>query len=112
MPQPDSPTTLIVNDDPSQLRESEEYYHKLIDEARDGIATLSLDGRITNVNKTSARLLGWSRDEHSGKPVGQFLTPASTTPIEDRSQKAQQGESVASTFELELVRKDGGVVPV
>ena len=42
----------------------------------------------------------------------QFLTPASTTLIEDRSQKARQGESIASTFELTLVRKDWGVVPV
>ena len=112
MPQPDSPTILIVNDDPSQLRESEEYYRNLFEEAYDGIATLSLDGRITNVNKASARMLGWSRVELVGKPVTQFLTPTSTTLIEDRSKKAQQGESVAPTFELELVRKDGDVVPV
>ena len=112
MPQPDPPPILIVNDDPSQLRESEEYYRNLFEEAYDGIATLSLDGRITNVNKASARMLGWSRVELVGKPVTQFLTPTSTTLIEDRSKKAQQGESVAPTFELELVRKDGDVVPV
>ncbi len=112
MPQPDPPTIPIVNNDPSTLRESEEYYRTLFEEARDGIATLSLDGCITNVNKTSMRMLGWSRDELIGKPVTQFLTPASTMLIEDRSRKAQQGEPVAPTFELELVRKDGDVVPV
>ncbi len=112
MPQPDPPGILIVNDDSSQLGESEEYYRNLFEEARDGIATLSLDGRITNVNKTSARMLGWSRGDLVGKPVAQFLTPTSTMLIEDRSRKAQQGETVAPTFELELVRKDGGVVPV
>ncbi len=73
MPRPGSPTTLIVSDDRSQLRESEEYYHNLFEEAHDGIATLSLDGRITNVNKTSARLLGWSLDDLMGKPVPQSL---------------------------------------
>ena len=112
MPQPDPPTLLIVNDNPAQLRESEEYYRNLFEEACDGIATLSLDGCITNVNKTSMHMLGWSRDELVGKPVTQFLTPTSTMLIEDRSRKAQQGESVAPTFELELVRKDEDVVPV
>ena len=74
-----------MNDDPSQLRESEEYYRNLFEEACDGIATLSLDGRITNVNKTSARMLGWSRGELLDKPMTQFLTPASMTLFEDRS---------------------------
>lgn len=112
MPQPDPPTILIVNDDPYQLRESEEYYRNLFEEACDGIATLSLDGCITNVNKTIVCMLGWSRDELMGKPVTQFLTPTSTTLIEDRSQKAQQGQTVAPAFELEILRKDGEIVPV
>ena len=112
MPQPDSPTTLIMNDDPSRLRESEEYYQNIFEEVCDGIVTLSLDCRMTNVNRSSARLLGWGRAELIGNPVTQFLTPASTTLIEDRSQQAQQGESAAPTFELALVRNYGGVVPV
>jgi PAS domain S-box-containing protein len=95
------------------LQESEERYRKLFENANDALATFSLDGTITAVNRAAERLLGWSREELIGQHVRKVATPASVTLAEERAQRFLVGERPpSSVFEAELIRKDGSVVTV
>jgi PAS domain S-box-containing protein len=94
------------------LRASEERYRSLFETANDAIATFTLDGVITAVNRGAEGLLGWARAELIGQHVRRVATPASVAQAEERARRWRAGEKLPSTFEAELIRKDGSVVPV
>jgi PAS domain S-box-containing protein len=94
------------------LRESEERYRTLFENANDGIASLSLDGAITAVNRGFEVMLGWTRQELIGHPYHKFVTPLTAALGDDRTRRALAGEKLPAIFEVELVRKDGSVVPM
>jgi len=94
------------------LRQSEEWYRQLFDNANDAIVSLTLDGIITTINRGAEVLLGWSREEQVGRHYSEFLTPSSVTFTKERARRIQAGEKVSSIYEIALVHKDGSVVPV
>jgi PAS domain S-box-containing protein len=96
----------------SGLRASEERYRRLFENANDAIATFTVDGIITSVNRGAERLLGYSRAELIGQHVRKVATPASVALAEKRARRWLAGEKLPPGFEAELVRKDGSVVPV
>jgi two-component system sensor histidine kinase ResE len=58
-------------------------------------------------------MLGWSREELIGQHVRKVATPASVALADERARRFLTGEKLpSSTFEADLVRKDGSVVPV
>src|SRR6267142_4914577 len=94
------------------LQQSEEQYRQLFESANDEIISLTLDGIITTTNRGAEVLLGWSPEERVGRHYREFLTPSSVTFTEERARRIQAGEKVSSIYEIELLRKDGSVVPV
>ena len=93
-------------------RESEERYRALFEDANDAIATSTLEGILTQVNRAAEHLLGWSREEVLGQPTQKFLTPTSAAHKAERLRRALAGEHLPATFELEVVNKNGKVIPV
>src|SRR4030095_3114097 len=57
------------------LRDSEERYRDLIENAQDLIYTRGLDGRIQSVNRAGLQLTGYTRDEFVGRHVLDFIAP-------------------------------------
>jgi PAS domain S-box-containing protein len=94
------------------LRESEKRYRGLIENVSDGILSCTLDGVVTDVNWGLEMMLGWSRHDLVGHHYRKIATPATVTLCDERIRLAVAGERLPGLFETEIVRRDGGVVPV
>ncbi|MFN2456226.1 MAG: PAS domain S-box protein [Pyrinomonadaceae bacterium] len=57
------------------LRESEERYRELFENAKDAIYVQDLAGRYTSVNRAAEKLTGYDRNEIIGKHFDQFVAP-------------------------------------
>lgn len=94
------------------LQDSEERYRDLFDNASDMIATLTLDEVLTNINRALRQHLGYTREEVIGHSWQQFTTPASAALVNERARRVAAGEHVPAVFEVDLIHKDGRVVPI
>ena len=57
------------------LRESEERFRRLYDDAPVGYHEIDVDGKIVRINRTECEMLGYSREEMLGRPVFDFVAP-------------------------------------
>jgi len=94
------------------LAESEARYRTLVENANEGIISITLDGKIASINHGLETMLNWSREELVGESYGKILTPTSASQSEERLRHALAVERLPSMYEAESIRKDGSVVPV
>jgi PAS domain S-box-containing protein len=90
------------------LRESEERYRELFENARDAIYVHDLEGNYIRVNRATETLTGYKREEIVGHNFIEFV---STTQVREGfgAKLAEQGET---TYEVDVIAKDGHRVPV
>jgi PAS domain S-box-containing protein len=93
------------------LRESEERYRELFENARDAIYVHDLEGNYIRVNRAAESLSGYRREEIVGHNFVDFI---STEQLGFGrkifyAKLAEQGET---SFEVEVIAKDGRHVPV
>jgi PAS domain S-box-containing protein len=93
------------------LRQTEEHYWELFENASDFVYTLDMHGHFTTVNKTGVRLLGYSRDELAGMSLTDILPPASLARSRDMRVSKERGTGW-TTYELEVVTKDNRRIPL
>ena len=93
------------------LRESEERYRELFENAQDAIYVHDLSGRYTSVNRAAEKLVGYSRAEILGKSSTHFFPPEQLDNIREQlcSKLVEQGET---SYESELITKDGRRVAI
>lgn len=87
------------------LKESEEKYRTLIEQASDGIVITDLDGIILEVNNSICVLSGYSEEEMLHEHLHKFLPPEDVAQNPLRLSELMQGRSLLS--ERRLLRKDG-----
>jgi PAS domain S-box-containing protein len=92
------------------VREGEERYRNLVDNASDSIMTFSLDGNITSVNRAYAKLTGWTTDELMGENWQTLVAPVDRERMAERTRRTLAGEKLPSIFEVATLCKDGRVV--
>jgi PAS domain S-box-containing protein len=93
------------------LRESEERYRELFENAKDATYVHDLSGRYTSANRAAEKLTGYTRAEILGKSFIHFVPPEQIENIREHlcRKLVDDGET---TYEAEVVTKDGRRVAV
>ncbi|HYK21189.1 MAG TPA: PAS domain S-box protein, partial [Pyrinomonadaceae bacterium] len=93
------------------LRESEERYRELFENARDAIYVHDLKGNYIRVNRAAERLSGYTREEIIGHNFAEFLPSEQVRQVRDNFclKLTQQSQT---TYECDVITKDGRRVPV
>lgn len=97
------------------VRQSEERYRMMADNATDVIWTMDLSGRFTYISPSVERLRGYTVKEALAQSIDQWLMPSSATVALRKLKKVRelvaQGEKLGSQrIELEVRCKDGSLV--
>ncbi len=93
------------------LREAEERYRELFENANDIIYTHDLEGCFTSLNKAGERITGYSRDEAMALSVADVLGPESRAQAQEMIVRKLGGDDT-SRYELSIRAKDGHAIPV
>jgi len=72
------------------LREREDRYRDLVENATDLICTHTLDGRLLSVNEGPVKLLGYSVEELLNKPMRDFLLPEARAQFDESLVRIQK----------------------
>ena len=91
------------------LKQSEEKFRLLYEEAPLGYQALDESGRLLEVNKAWLDLLGYSREEVIGRSFGDFLAPGSRDHFKDHFPRCRAAGG-SHGMEVDLVRKDGTII--
>jgi PAS domain S-box-containing protein len=92
----------------ASLRESEERYRELFENAQDAIYVHDIQGNYLSVNAAAERIGGYSRHEIIGRNFADFMAPEYAEWI--RTNKL--GGKGEKAYEIEMITKDGRSVPV
>lgn len=92
------------------LRESEEKYRALMENASDGILLSDLEGNILDVNKRALDLFGYAEEELVRMHVSDIHPKVESDKLQAAFQSIR--ETGTSLEEHLVLRKDGSVVPV
>jgi PAS domain S-box-containing protein len=90
------------------LKQREEIYHTLVEQASDGIFLANQDGYYIEVNSAGLRLLGYTREEILQLSMRDVTKHSPVEPI--RFKELKEGKTLLS--EREMIRKDGSLLPV
>ena len=91
------------------LRQSEEKYRELIENANDIIYTLDLSGGFTSLNRAGERITGYTREEALRMNIADVIGPDDAERVRQRIAKNLAGADLPE-FELEIFAKDGSGV--
>ena len=95
-----------------RIRESENKYRTLYNSITDGLVTVSMDGKVIEVNSSFCQMLGYRQSELLGKSF-RDLTPKKWSDFENKIIKnniLKKGDS--DVYEKEYIRKGGEIFPV
>jgi PAS domain S-box-containing protein len=94
------------------LRESEEQYRDLCENANDLIQKVTPDGTFVYVNRAWRETLGYHEEEIPGLLVSQVLHPDHQTSYFEVFWRVMAGEKMDEKIETVFVTKDGREIPV
>lgn len=89
------------------LRESEERFRRLYDEAPFGYHELDTEGNILSVNRTECDLLGYTQEEMIGRPIFDFVAEEECDDARAAVRHRLEQPRPVSSIERTFVTKDG-----
>ena len=92
------------------LRESEERYRTLVEQASDGIFVADSKGNYLDVNPSGASMLGYTREEILRLKMSDLVSVEEQTTAPIRFNELRAGKNVIS--ERRLIAKSGALLPV
>ena len=93
------------------LRQSEERYRELVENARDIIYSHDLEGNYTSVNKACEQITGYTREESLKMNLSQIIAPEYLEKSSQMLTRKLAGEE-EMVYELEMMAKDGRRIAV
>ena len=88
------------------LRESEEKYRLLVENANDAIYIIQ-DGFAKFHNKKTEELTGYSAEEIAKVPFANFYHPEDREKALERRRRRLRGEDIPKTYSLKMIKKSG-----
>jgi len=95
-----------------ELRESEERYRELFENANDIVYTHDLEGVVTSVNLAGERASGYAREEMVGQHIHELLVPEDRDRAAEAMEKKLRGEAAATFYEVTMRSRDGRRIPL
>jgi PAS domain S-box-containing protein/putative nucleotidyltransferase with HDIG domain len=93
-----------------EIRQSKNFNGDIVQSMTEGVVVEDAEGYLTFVNPAVAALLGYSPEELLGQHWTTIVPPDQHPSVRAASERRMHGE--ADRYELQLVRKDGTLVPV
>lgn len=93
-----------------RLTQSEQRFHRVMEDSAVGVAVVGLDGRIMRGNTTFATMLGRSREEMEGLTFRQITHPDDVETGRTIIEELKAGPGDGFRFEKRYLRKDGTTV--
>lgn len=90
-----------------KIKESEEKYRILVEEASDGIFLLDIKAKILSVNTHFCKMLGSDKEEFIGEKISKFIDPENWKAVPFNYEGLANGKTIRNL--RKLVRKDGTV---
>ncbi|NWF92648.1 MAG: PAS domain S-box protein [Syntrophaceae bacterium] len=92
-----------------EIKQSEERYRTVVESALDGICVIGRDYRIQYVNEKLTEIHGCNREELIGADFRDSLDEESKGLLAQREDQRGRGIELSPYFELNILRKDGGM---
>ena len=93
------------------LKESEEKYRLIVENANDGIE-ITQDDKILFSNPRFAEMLGYTTEEMLNAKFSQFFTEQAIQSLYDRENKRKNNMPVPTSYETSFRKKDGTIIQV
>ena len=90
----------------NKVRQSEQRFHELFENAKDILFTVDLEGNVTSLNKSAEEVMGWSRSEALQLNIKALVAPEHFNLCSQMMQRILNEEPLQH-FEISMLRKDG-----
>ena len=94
------------------LRESEQSFRALAENALDGIVIVNEEARHVYVNRQAAEIVGYNPERILALPAAALFSPEEYPRIRENLRRRLAGESIPSRYETVNVHRDGRRIPV
>ncbi|MDX6531572.1 MAG: hypothetical protein QOH41_3862 [Blastocatellia bacterium] len=94
------------------MRESEERYRELVENANDIIYTIDLTGNFTSLNQSGERLTGYTQGEALSMNLAQVVAPNELAKVRENLARKIGSNDTSSVYETEIITKSGHHLPL
>jgi len=94
------------------MRESEERYRELFQNANDIIYTIDLAANFTSLNQTGERLTGYTQAEALRMNISEVVVPEQLDFVRQNLARKIESNDTSSVYETEIITKSGQRIPL